>query len=73
MEQVEHVARSKNCDAVALSCRQERKGAREFYKRIGYDVNSTSKVFFEETRVVAILHQITAQCPVCTENFNRID
>jgi GNAT superfamily N-acetyltransferase len=47
MERVERVARAKNCDAVALSCRQERKGAREFYARIGYEVNSTSKVFLK--------------------------
>jgi GNAT superfamily N-acetyltransferase len=47
MEQVEYVARSKNCDAVALSCRQERNDARAFYKRIGYEVNSTSKVFLK--------------------------
>jgi ribosomal protein S18 acetylase RimI-like enzyme len=47
MEQVERVARSKSCDAVALSCRHERKCARKFYKRIGYELNSTSKVFLK--------------------------
>ena len=37
----------KNCDAVVFSSQTSRTDAREFYKRLGYEVSSTSNVFLK--------------------------
>jgi ribosomal protein S18 acetylase RimI-like enzyme len=47
MEQIEQIARAKNCDTVAFSSQTSRTDAREFYKRLGYEVSSTSNVFLK--------------------------
>ena len=44
MERIEHVARSKNCDTVALSSQASRTDASEFYKRLGYELSATSNL-----------------------------
>ena len=48
VEQIEHIARSKNCEAVALSSQATRRGAREFYERLGYEVQATSSAFVKK-------------------------
>jgi GNAT superfamily N-acetyltransferase len=47
MERIEHVARSMCCDTVALSSQISRNDAREFYKRLGYEISATSNVFLK--------------------------
>jgi len=47
MERIEHVARSKNCDTVMLSSQASRNDAHGFYKRLGYEVGTTSNVFLK--------------------------
>ena len=51
MERIEHVARSNNCDTVVLSSQASRNDAHGFYKRLGYEVGTTSNVFLKRTRV----------------------
>ena len=48
VERIEHIARSKNCEAVALSSQATRRGAREFYERLGYEVQATSSAFVKK-------------------------
>src|SRR5215467_6375039 len=47
MERIEQIARAKNCDTVALSSQTSRTDAREFYKRLGYEVSTTSNLFLK--------------------------
>src|SRR5262245_44695683 len=47
MERIDQIARAKNCDTVALSSQTSRTDAREFYKRLGYEVSATSNVFLK--------------------------
>jgi ribosomal protein S18 acetylase RimI-like enzyme len=47
MDQIEHVARAKNCDKVVLSSQASRNDAHGFYKRLGYEVGTTSNVFLK--------------------------
>ena len=47
IERIESIARSKNCDAVALSSQASRNDAHEFYKRLGYELSATSNVFLK--------------------------
>lgn len=48
MERIEHVARSNNCDTVVLSSQASRNDAHGFYKRLGYEVGTTSNVFLKK-------------------------
>jgi len=47
MQHVEQVARSKGCDAVALSSRAHRQEAHAFYKRLGYELLPASNAFLK--------------------------
>ena len=47
MERIEQIARAKNCDTVTFSSQTSRTDAREFYKRLGYEVSATSNVFLK--------------------------
>ena len=47
IEHIEHIARSKNCDSVTLSSQGSRSDAHEFYKRLGYELSTTSNVFLK--------------------------
>ena len=47
VERIESIARSKNCDAVALSSQASRNDAHAFYKRLGYELSATSNVFLK--------------------------